>query len=433
MRIFLYELKKIFSFKRVAFVFAVGFLVLAFSRPFSELRFIKMDCWQADAIKLYGVNLSPDERKKAETELLNYYYGEMDDYISRTPELQAIGIMNHKDALYFEEVTLTLSHYVNEPEEASYFFEQSDLTQRYGVTAEDIRPLTQAEEDVKWNYFARNEGETATLNLILEKIKDFRYDMEAYDFEEKESNIGKGLFAEKNDRRILESNAVYNLSDSSWSRDICRVICFVAAIALGCVFIMVMPTATSENLSGTSYMQYSSKCGKKICLIRFAAMLTAAIAVMAVFTVVCIWGIKKHIPNEIWQCSLNGFESFMFNHRARYWFDGTLSDYAVLLAVLAYTLAAATVGVAYLISHTSANYITLILKSVPCIAALCFAGFALVNGTLVYNCSDGYELISITRYIQIPYINIAVIAFLTVGSLILFYRFYRKIKTADVI
>lgn len=433
MRIFLYELKKLFGLRAVAFAAALGFTVLFFARPFAELEFIKRDCWQADAIKIYGVNLSPSERERAETELINYYYEKMDEYIARTPALKEVGIMNHEDAFFFEEVTVPLSECIDDPEAVQIYFGEADFTGKYGVTQADIRPLTQAEYAVRWEYFSRTQGETATLNLLMQKIDEFYYDMEGYDSADKESNVAKGYFSQKNDRKILESDTVYNLSDSSWSRDICRVIGYVAAIALGCVFILIMPVATKENLCGTAALQYSSKCGRKICRIRFAAMLMAAFAVMAVFTVVCVLGIKEHIPSELWQCCLNGFESFRWDHSVRYWFSGTLLEYAVLLAVLAYALAAATVVLVYFLSHTSANYISLLLKAVPCIAAVCFAAFALINGTLVYNGSDGYELISITRYIQIPYINIAVIAFLAAGSFFFFSRFYRKIKTADVI
>lgn len=432
MRILLWEIKKMLDIKIVAAAVFACFVAISFLRPFSELIWVSHSCWEADAIALYGANLSQDERAEIEEALIPKYIEEIDTYVAANKDFAEIGVYDYESLAYFKNVTMQLDHAVYDPEyrEMLLYSPEYNFHEKYGLTEADVRPLTDKEEAVLYEHLVTRNGVQDELVNLLEKVEDIPLAMEKYDSDKTEHAMKSG-FASKRDAQILESDEINNIDVNGAPTHINQAVAVMAVVCIGFVFMLLLPAVTKDNVSNVHQLQLSSKCGRKICSKRLCAMLIIAFAVTTVLMLITAYNLYKYIPSELWQSRLNGFNSF-YEYSTRYWFSGTLLQYSLVLAAAAYILSAAAAISVYLLSHTSKNYITLLLKGLPSAALLIVFSLFVLFGAMSYQKYDGLPNFSLSYLVPFPFIDIIAVLAVFAGISALFLRFYKNFKKADI-
>lgn len=432
MKILLYEIRKMLDFRIVAAVVFACLAVTYVIRPFNDLIYIANACWQADAAEAYGVNISEDEREKLETELVPGYRKQIEEYIASHKDFSDAGINSYEDFDYFYNVTRFLSHN-NYPDTIKIILEDAEykeFVKKYNITKEDFRELTEAEEKVVFNHLTARNGRNDELLNLLVKTEEVKVVVEEYDNPNKAANAAKNGFVAKRDKQILATDEINNISVGSYSViKITTVITIVTAISIGFIFLILLPSVTRDNLCNMQQLQLSTKCGRKLCFKRFLAMLLISFAVTTVFAVITAYQLWKEVPMGLWQCKLNGFNNFApFNHR--FWFSGSLSQYTVITGILSYLLVFASASVICILSHTSKNYIQLILKALPFAALFAASPLAFIRCAMSY-CADN-EVYSLSSLIEVPYADVVLCVVFFAVCIFLFANYSKKFKTRDI-
>lgn len=432
MRMLLWEIKKMLDIKIVAATVFACIVAISFLRPFSQLVWVSHSCWEADAIALYGENLSQDERAEIEAALIPKYIEEINTHVAAHEDFAEIGVYDYESLTYFKNVTRQLDYAVNDPEyrEMLLYSPEYNFHEKYGLTEADVRALTEKEESVVYEHLVTRNGVQDELVNLLEKTEDIPFAMEQYDSDKTEYAMKSG-FAAKRDAQILESDEINNIVVSGAPVNIIQTVAVMAAVCIGFIFLLLLPAVTKDNLSNVHQLQLSSNCGRKICLNRLCAMLIIAFAVTTALMLITAYNLYKYIPSELWQSRLNGFNSF-YEYSKRYWFSGTLLQYCLVLAAAAYILSAAAAISVYLLSHTSKNYIALLLKGLPAAALLIVLSLFILFGAMSYQKYDGLPDFSLSYLVPFPFIDIIAILAAFTAMLILFLRFYKNFKKADI-
>lgn len=432
MKILLYEIRKMLDFRIVAAVIFICLAVIYVVRPFNDLIYIVNSCWQADAAKAYGANISKAEREKLETELIPEYQKQIEEYIAAHEDFAKAGIKNYEDFDYFYNVTRFLSHN-NYPDTKKIILEDGEyreFVEKYNITEADFREMTETEENIVLNHLAARNGRYDELLNLLEKKEEVKRAAEEYDNPDKAANAAKSGFVAKRDKQILATNEINNVSVEAHSViDITTVITVITAIAIGCVFLILLPSVTRDNLCNMQQLQLSTKCGRRLCFKRFLAMLTVSFAVTTVFAAITVYQMCKEVPAGLWQCRLNGFNNFMtFDYR--FWFSGSLLQYTVIMGILAYLLVFASTAVICILSHTSKNYIQLILKSLPFAALFAASPLAFIRCAMCYSADN--EAGNLSTFIEVPYIDVVLCVAFFVLCIFLFVWYNKKLKIRDI-
>lgn len=432
MRILLWEIKKMLDFKIVAAAVFACIVAISFLRPFSQLIWVSHSCWEADAIALYGANLSQDERAEIEEALIPKYIEEINTYVAANKDFTEIGVYDYESLAYFKNVTRQLDYAVNDPEyrEMLLYSPEYNFHEKYGLTEADVRPLTDKEEAVLYEHLITRNGVQDELVNLLDKIESLPAALERYDSDKAEYAMKSG-FAAKRDAQILESEEINNIAVNGAPIHITQAVAVMAAVCIGCVFLLLLPSVTKDSLCCVHQLQLSSKCGRKICTKRLCAMLIIAFAVTTVLMIITAYNLYKYIPSELWQSRLNSFNGFN-EYSARYWFSGTLLQYTLVITAVVYVLSAAAAISVYLLSQTSKNYIALILKGLPSAALLILFDLFVLFGAMHYQKYDGLPGFSLSYLVPFPFIDIIAVLAVFAGISALFSRFYSKFKKADI-
>lgn len=432
MKILLYEIRKMLDFRIVAAVILVCLAVTYVVRPFNDLIYIANSCWQADAAEAYGANISKEEREKLETELIPEYQKQIEEYIASHEDFAKAGIKNYEDFDYFYNVTRFLS-YNNYPDTKKIILEDGEyreFVEKYNITEADFREMTEAEEELVRDHLSARNGRHDELLNLLKKAEEVKLVAEEYDNPDKVANAAKSGFIAKRDEKILATDEINNISvEASSVIDITTVITLITVIVIGCVFLILLPSVTRDNLCNMQQLQLSTKCGRRLCFKRFLAMLSISFAVTTVFAAITVYQLWKEVPAGLWQCGLNGFNNFMtFDYR--FWFSGSLLQYTVIMGILAYLLVFASTAVICILSHTSKNYIQLILKSLPFAALFAASPLAFIRCAMSYSADN--EAGNLSTLIEVPYIDVALCIAVFVLCIFFFARYNKNLKTRDI-
>lgn len=432
MKILLYEIRKMLDFRIVAAVIFICLAVTYVVRPFNDLIYIGNVCWQADAAEIFGASISREERESFETELTAKYRNEIEEYILSHEDFAQLGINNCEDLDYFYNVTRILA-YNNYPDAQKNILEGAEhreFVEKYNITEADFRELTEAEENLVYNHLSAINGRYGELLNLMKKTEEVKQAAEEYDNPDKASNAAKSGFSAERDEKILSTDEINNISvEASPVIDITTVITVITVIAIGCVFLILLPSVTRDNLCNMQQLQLSTKCGRRLCFKRFWAMQTISFAITCVFAAITAYQLWKEVPSGLWQCKLNGFNNFM-SFDIRFWFSGTLAQYTVIMGLLAYLLIFASTAVVCILSHTSKNYIQLILKALPFAGVFGVSPLAFIRGAMSYSADS--EAYSLSSFIEAPYTDVALCIALLGLCIFLFARYNKKLKTRDI-
>lgn len=390
MKIIFAELKKIFSFKNVIPLLLVFAVLFVFFDMYSINALDSESSWEYDIVKEYGTNLSEDEIEKIRTEYAAKLTAEINALIAENDLLGRIGVEKYEDYRTVQNGGLSIR--INDDgwlKEmlADKTLDDEEFERSTGMTREEASTPPSADEIAAYEtYFSNPDSEIYQLVKKLGSLDsqiEYQY-VKRYEIMEIMLSSETAVLSQASKERlkeIFETDEFCNIIDDdiTWKLNSFSIEIFI--VTLACVYVFLLPVLTRDNMTGVSYLQYSSKGGRKILSKQLISMLIAAAAVSAF---ICGYDIIKtmaEIPSVFYDCRLNGFNN-IYSH---FWFRGTVLQYIFSVSGVVMLFSLALSFFLFVVSHTSKNYIQLIIKSIPVVAV--FGGYAFIYGekTFMFN------------------------------------------------
>lgn len=339
MRVFLYELRKLFNWKVLLLILFISFL------------FYKL------FLSFYFENFPNGRPAKDEfmitKEMINKYGHEMDEkefqhfknwYKQKKDEANAY-LKSQQDA---EKLGITTYEQ----------FRQLDLTNKqYADFHEKVVFVDQA--DVFW--------ELQAFENIIEQYESKGRDIESYTDEDQQERV----------KQIMANNDVNSVFPYLVYENYNELTRFWAVLIIISVVMVTCRVHITDRLNNAISLQYTTKTGRNL----FSAKLLAALAATALITtvqIVIFWffylgnGTQAFFP-----LSINSFYNFYY-----FWFDFTFEGYIITTVIAIYIVAIVAALFSVFFSRIAQNYITLIGSLVPIVVLLSYCTLKYLVGEL---------------------------------------------------
>lgn len=433
MKVILAELKKIFGLKNVIPMLLVFAVLFVFFDMYSINPLETKQSWEYDIVSEYGTSISDKEFDKIKKEYSAKLMSEVNALISQSDLLKRIGVEKYED--YREIKNGALAIRINQAEWvkeqlADKSMDDEEFERSMGMTREEASTPPTADEIAAYNnYFGNPDSEIYQLSKKLGAFESQveyqfgkRYELMELMLESETETLSN---AEKiRLREIFETDEFYNVIDDdiTWMLNSFSIEIFI--VTLACVYVFLLPMVTRDNMTGVSYLQYTSKSGRKILSKQLVSMLIAA-AVVSI--IICGYDIIKIIietPSAFYDCKLNGFN----NIHSRFWFRGTFLQYIFSVSGVVILFNLALAFFLFVVSHTSRNYIQLLIKSIP--VAAVFGGYAFIYGekTFMFN-----EQNTFSDVVPIAYAEVYLAALLFIVGLVVSFIVIKRNKARDIL
>jgi hypothetical protein len=383
MRLFLYELRKIWRLPVLIVIAAIvgmySFMFLSYYFNYAKYghNYNTPVMVLLDLKAEYGDSLEPDERIDAE-KYFGIYAGYLDEFIVGNPKYEEIGIFNGQDFIEldalmanpegheewgdmdderwvqaFEEYDLWRSEYANQFWWDNKYMELSNYAvwrvQELAYFLQWVDRYFAEEIDIEV-YFTVWEDEERTMPILTISERELAHLQNEYS--------QSGTFPSR------------NIFPYRFANDTSHFFSFLMIAAIIAIGILLLPTITRDRHSNMTYMQFSSRKGRRILRSQFAAMMTSAF----IMSVIIIGGaVTAFLMNNGWL-----YGEFYDNQIATWfnipWFDITYIQYIMLLCGLSLLVTMGAAAIFFCLSAFSRDYVGLLLKAIPAVTVLAIIG-----------------------------------------------------------
>jgi hypothetical protein len=402
MRLFLQEMKKIWRLPILVVIAVVtamyGYMFLGFYISYSSLGALhgSTDYYTAlmlaDLQEEYGQILEPHERIDAE-KFFGIYSAQIDEFIIGNPKYEREGIFNawdlwerekelrnppgsedwgeygvderwaESEAVYFPweneffepfrwgEYRVPSNHALLKMTALDYLFYLYDWHDNYGAV---LRGADKDEFDIVNRHFTGwDENENEVIWISEKEMAQLRSQHTA----DPRHNLFSGEFFER-------------------TMDFYTNLVVIVLIAVG---ILLLPLITRDRQRNMIAMQWSSKKGREILRIQFAAVMTSAFVLAT--------GIVGGFTTVFLTANADVFGIF-YNQRVATWtvipwFDFTFMQFIVIFIAVIMVFALGAAALFFFLSVYSRDYVQLLLKGVPVGALMAIIGTMTVNKILI--------------------------------------------------
>ena len=355
MRVFLWELKKIWSpWVVIATVVITILCYLVMVRPMFSLFDLDYPGWKKTEYETakswldrYGPTLEENERLDAERDY-ELVLEEMEAFIASHPEFAKAGVYSLSD---YEDYRAQAGMFENEEDRALfdqineilYFENETNL----GIRYQDM-------PGIYWLYDNRNQP--------LEKNPEFP----------------KGWY-ERQDA-LREADGLRSVIPSSVVSDIQSVMRYAILLPIIAVFVLIAPYPVRDRSRELTALQWTSKTGRKVVRIQFWAALTSSFVVAAV--VVALLFLRLFMSGGAFlpflDCPVNGFINDLYT------FGGlTLGQWLVSYALLCLLFGLLSGALVFLISQYSKSYVPMLLKQLLLFVLIVLLAYYCGSGNLL--------------------------------------------------
>ncbi|MCL2109087.1 MAG: hypothetical protein FWH20_07060 [Oscillospiraceae bacterium] len=149
--------------------------------------------------------------------------------------------------------------------------------------------------------------------------------------------------------------------------------------ALVSIMILIIPLLIIDRSRKINLLQYSSAVGRKIFRVQFSAAIISAIVLSGILTVVS-FAVFLSRTAEYWNTSI-----MSLGGNGMWMYDVTFGQYVIFLGGMIISACVGTACFAFILARFSANIVTVMIKSVPVGAALAAILALSVNMAFSYN------------------------------------------------
>jgi hypothetical protein len=369
-RWFFWELRKIWNLRIfaavavIAALFALAFLLSAISGYNSLTVHGSFGEYQSAMYAKYGATLEPEELVDFDIEGKKAaVIAEADAIIAQHEVFAENGISNYDEYCVFSETDRD-ELFDGMPPTVRDEYAEADAQMQLAFMAGDNSldawyrsPVSRLQHlDALERYYVDYENEITTwLNLqvgdetavtgVLEKIVDTR---------------NAGLV---NDY-LASSFSMYTAA--------------VGVLAIIVISLLVAPMITTDRARGIVMLQYSSKAGRKLFAVQFAATVLSATVVS---TVMCALSFIPWLSTDA--ARYLGDDLLHFGLWGTFMLDITFGQYVMLLYGLVLAFCVATSAAVFVLARYSNSIISLMLKAVPLVAAVSVLCTCAVNSAFI--------------------------------------------------
>lgn len=368
MRLFAYELKKLWNWRILTLIAALAVLVwFAFLsealRSYDSLTTHGIfGSYQKEMFERYGVTLEPEE-------LANYdipgkkavIYAEMDAIIASEPIFAEHRIRNYAE---FEAFSNADSKSMNETEWTSFAETVLQMRNKLSLSSE-----TQTLDD----WYASPQMRLQTLAALERTYVHYEQSLRVYIDRDLRPVVVRA--AEKILNMRNASLIHYDLS-STFSLYAAVVGIFSAIAGI----VLVAPLLTIDRMQKVNLIQYSSAIGRRMLGIQLAAtavssLVLSLLLIIASYTPFLLIGAADYWNAPI--LSFSGFDMLLYNI--------TFGQYAIILAGMILAISVGAACFAFILARFSTNMMTMLIKTVPVGVAVSGIAVLSINMALSYN------------------------------------------------
>lgn len=351
------ELKKIFRPGRILIVILVMLITLLISTAYKPLYspyFSWFDFHAAFARELQanGFDSYTDDAEEWMRQELDEIYEEYEKFFREDPLFYENGIVTYEDFANLEDTGELAS------EMGSRVFQKFDSV-RDRLNPEWKREII--------------EGMLAIGEQL--KNKDITMFTQNYNLTPSEKNEIEKIVGSGKWRSLLPEGVVYN-TNIYWQSVLYGMIL--------CVFILIAPYMTTENVQKVRTLQYVTKTGRKVLNTQLIASIAAALIyyVIAAAVFMLVFTINHHYED------FAHMGIFSLTYEA-YRLTMPYGIYLIIILMLCLASVLVAAMVAFAVSLTSMDYISCFLKAIPAAAAVC-----LIHSTFMFN-GNVFSVISV--------------------------------------
>jgi hypothetical protein len=375
MRIFLCELKKLWNWRIIAVIAALGVLVWFAGLADQLSGYDSLTThgvygkYQTELFRLYGETLSPEEF--AEYDIpgkIAEAYAEADAIIASEPIFAKYGISGFAAYLEYED---GLTYVV--------LGGQAVITMRNGETVSegdfaDMNALLNGGGNGKTldDWYNSPANRANCLKQLQRRYADYQTSLAAYIQEDLRPVVA---------RTAERLNQARNANLVRY--DLCLTFSAYAAVvgvfAVLAVIIFAAPLLVNDRTRKLNLLQYSSAVGRKIFKIQFAVTAVSA-AVLSLVIIAAGYMPFLKAAGEYRNAHIMALDS-----NGMWLYNITFGQYALILAAMSLAISVSAACFIFVLARFSTNIVTLMIKAVPvgaAVAALCALA---VHTALSYN------------------------------------------------
>lgn len=364
MRIFIYELKKLWNWRILVGIAALAVLVwFAFLHDFlgsydSLTTHGIYGAYQTEMFDLYGETLESNELadfdipgKKAEA------IAEMEKIIAQEPIFSENNIHNYEDFAELRQLASSDKPY----KEADKLWEME-------------RKLQNWHDDITLDeWYVSPYMRLGTLETLEHRYVNYQ------------NNLYGCI---QNDLRPVVVRAAEQLSTARNANlvnyDLCptfsQYAATVAVFAVLAVIILIAPLLTTDRSQKMNLLQYSSNIGRKILRRQFAATVVSAFILSVVLVVAAYIPFIANGSIKYWDAHIMALDTM-----GMWLYNITFGQFVLILAGMSVALSVAAACFAFVLARFSTNIVTMMIKAVPVGAAVAAIAALAVNMALSYN------------------------------------------------
>lgn len=350
MRMIAYELKKLWNWRILALIAAMGLLTwFAIFKEFIEgyeslTTFGIYGAYQTEMFELYGETLEPEELedydipgKKAAI------LSELDDIITKEPIFAENEIYNYEQFVQFEENSFTQNLSKEEEKKLSETLSEMKNKLDFGDRAQTLNewfssPLMRLHS-------------IESLELTYIHYKDYVY--KYYHNEDTSPIVANTL-----EKLVNMRNA--NLIQYHLSEEFSAYAMVVGIFAVIAIIIFIAPLLTNDRMWKIILLHYSSRTGRDILNYQFAAILLSASVLTIMIIVITFIPFLASGAYDYWNARMMGIVDFGVQL-----YNITFGQYVLLLAGMIFAVSVGTACFTFILARFSENIIIMLIKSVP--------------------------------------------------------------------
>lgn len=369
MRIFIYELKKLWNWRILALIAAMGvltwFAVLseALSSYDSLATHGAYGSYQKELFTLYGDTLEPEE---------------LADY--DIPGKQA-AIISELDAIIASEMIFVENNIHSYAEYEAF----ADAGYSRDLNKAERESFSETISEMRSKLDFSSGGQTldgwyASPLIRLQTLAALEHTYVHY-----EASLRNYIDHDSRPVVVHAAEKLLNMRNANLIRyDICNNFSLYAAIVgvftIAAAIILVAPLLTTDRVRKLNLMQYSSHIGRQIFGLQFAATAVSALVLSLVLIVAAYIPILAAGAGDYWDASIMSLTA-----QGMQLYNITFGQYAILLAGMILMLSVGAACFAFILARFSANIVTLLIKAVPVGVAAAGISALSVNMALSYN------------------------------------------------
>ena len=377
MRIFLYELRKVWNWK-VLLVIAAFAMLTMFAVLAGLLHRIELDrvsgrfgSYQIEMFRLYGDTLEPEELAEFNIpQRMADITAELETVIANEPVFAKYGITNIIEHRQWEESLWGRGSEFDDEIRADRL--NMDILLMWGITPDGMKKYSHNHESLfQWQRLRRLEQRYACQTYLETRFIESEHRSVVI-------RAARELSARGNNSLLCE----HLLEHISMGAAV------IGVFSLAAVMVLIIPLLLTDRSRKINMLQYSSAMGRKIMRTQLAATLVSAFVLSLVL---CAGLFAPFLlkTSEYWNASI--FHSGML---FMWLYDITFGQYIFLLTGMITAICVCAACVAFILARFSANIINVMVKAVPAGIALAVAAsislnMALADTNTVFNIFGG--------------------------------------------